>query len=299
MSILIDEHTKVVVQGITGDTARFHTKQMIDYGTNICAGVTPKKKGETVEDIPVFNTVQEAVQNTQVNTSVIYVPAAFAADAILEAVEAELELVICITEHIPVQDMLRVKEYMKGKKTTLIGPNCPGVISPEQCKIGIMPGYIHKRGHIGVVSRSGTLTYEAVHQLSKYNLGQSTAVGIGGDSITGLGFIDVLKAFNADDETHAVMMIGEIGGTKEEEAAKWIHQNMKKPVVGFVSGKTAPPGKRMGHAGAIISGNTGTAEHKIKTMTEYGIKVAEQPGVLGKTMVNVLKENNLFEKCQG
>lgn len=298
MSILINDDTKVVVQGITGETARFHTKQMIEYGTNIYAGVTPKKKGQSVEGVPVFNTVQEAVQNTGVNTSVIYVPAAFAADAILEAVEAELELVICITEHIPVQDMLMVKQYMKGKKTKLIGPNCPGVISPEVSKIGIMPSYIHKRGHIGVVSRSGTLTYEAVHQLSKFNLGQSTAVGIGGDSVTGLSFIDILDMFNEDEDTYAVMMIGEIGGTKEEEAAKWIKDHMKKPVVGFVSGKTAPEGKRMGHAGAIISGNTGTAEHKIQTMKAYGITMAEQPGMLGQTMVDVLNDYTLLEKCQ-
>lgn len=298
MSVFINKNTRVIVQGITGSTALFHTKQMIEYGTNIVGGVTPGKGGTEVEGVPVFNTVSEAVQTTGANASVIYVPAPFAADAILEAVDAEVELVICITEHIPVLDMVKVKRYMEGKKTRLIGPNCPGVISSEECKIGIMPGYIHKKGHVGVVSRSGTLTYEAVHQLSEAGVGQSSAVGIGGDPVNGTNFIDVLKAFNEDPETHAVIMIGEIGGTAEEEAAEWVKANMTKPVVGFIGGKTAPPGKRMGHAGAIISGGKGTAEEKVKTMRACGIEVAETPAVMGETLIKVLKEKNLFEVCK-
>ncbi|GLF82523.1 succinate--CoA ligase subunit alpha [Bacillus safensis] len=298
MSVFINKNTRVIVQGITGSTALFHTKQMIEYGTNIVGGVTPGKGGTEVEGVPVFNTVSEAVQTTGANASVIYVPAPFAADAILEAVDAEVDLVICITEHIPVLDMVKVKRYMEGKKTRLVGPNCPGVITPEECKIGIMPGYIHKKGHVGVVSRSGTLTYEAVHQLSEAGVGQSTAVGIGGDPINGTNFIDVLKAFNEDPETHAVIMIGEIGGTAEEEAAEWVKANMTKPVVGFIGGKTAPPGKRMGHAGAIISGGKGTADEKVKTMRECGIEVAETPSVMGETLIKVLKEKNLFEACK-
>src|SRR5699024_1272097 len=279
---------KVIVQGITGSTAKFHTKQMLEYGTKIVGGVTPKKAGTNVEGVPVFNTVSDAVRETGANASVIYVPAPFAADAILEAVDAELDLVICITEHIPVLDMVKVKRYMEGKKTRLVGPNCPGVITPEECKIGIMPGYIHKKGHVGVVSRSGTLTYEAVHQLSEEGYGQSSAVGIGGDPVNGTDFIDVLKAFNEDPDTEAVVMIGEIGGTAEEEAAKWIKANMKKPVAGFISGATAPPGKRMGHAGAIISGGSGTAEAKISVMKECGIHVADTPAVMGETMIKAL-----------
>ena len=298
MSVFINKNTRVIVQGITGSTALFHTKQMIEYGTNIVGGVTPGKGGTEVEGVPVFNTVSEAVQTTGANASVIYVPAPFAADAILEAVDAEVDLVICITEHIPVLDMVKVKRYMEGKKTRLVGPNCPGVITPEECKIGIMPGYIHKKGHGGVVSRSGTLTYEAVHQLSEAGVGQSTAVGIGGDPVNGTNFIDVLKAFNEDPETHAVIMIGEIGGTAEEEAAEWVKANMTKPVVGFIGGKTAPPGKRMGHAGAIISGGKGTADEKVKTMRECGIEVAETPSVMGETLIKVLKEKNLFEACK-
>ncbi|AHL71400.1 succinate--CoA ligase subunit alpha [Bacillus safensis] len=298
MSVFINKNTRVIVQGITGSTALFHTKQMIEYGTNIVGGVTPGKGGTEVEGVPVFNTVSEAVQTTGANASVIYVPAPFAADAILEAVDAEVDLVICITEHIPVLDMVKVKRYMEGKKTRLVGPNCPGVITPEECKIGIMPGYIHKKGHVGVVSRSGTLTYEAVHQLSEAGVGQSTAVGIGGDPVNGTNFIDVLKAFNEDPETHAVIMIGEIGGTAEEEAAEWVKANMTKPVVGFIGGKTAPPGKRMGHAGAIISGGKGTADEKVKTMRECGIEVAETPSVMGETLIKVLKEKNLFEACK-
>lgn len=297
MSIFIDKSTKVIVQGITGSTAMFHTKQMLEYGTKIVGGVTPGKGGTTVEGVPVFNTVEQAVKETGANASVIYVPAPFAADAIIEAAEADIDLVICITEHIPVLDMVKVKRYLEGRKTRLIGPNCPGVITPEECKIGIMPGYIHKKGHIGVVSRSGTLTYEAVHQLSQAGIGQSTAVGIGGDPVNGTNFIDVLKEFNEDDDTYAVIMIGEIGGTAEEEAARWVKENMKKPVVGFIGGKTAPPGKRMGHAGAIISGGKGTAEEKIRTMNECGIKVAETPAVIGETLISVLKEHDLLEKC--
>ncbi|WP_375567451.1 succinate--CoA ligase subunit alpha [Bacillus pumilus] len=298
MSVFINKNTRVIVQGITGSTALFHTKQMIEYGTNIVGGVTPGKGGTEVEGVPVFNTVSEAVQTTGANASVIYVPAPFAADAILEAVDTEVDLVICITEHIPVLDMVKVKRYMEGKKTRLVGPNCPGVITPEECKIGIMPGYIHKKGHVGVVSRSGTLTYEAVHQLSEAGVGQSTAVGIGGDPVNGTNFIDVLKAFNEDPDTHAVIMIGEIGGTAEEEAAEWVKANMTKPVVGFIGGKTAPPGKRMGHAGAIISGGKGTADEKVKTMRECGIEVAETPSVMGETLIKVLKEKNLFEACK-
>jgi len=298
MSVYVNKDTKVIVQGITGGTAKFHTKQMLEYGTKIVGGVTPKKGGESVEGVPVFNTVKEAVDETGANASVIYVPAPFAADAIIEAVDAELDLVICITEHIPVLDMVKVRRYMEGKKTRLVGPNCPGVITPEECKIGIMPGYIHTKGHIGVVSRSGTLTYEAVHQLSEEGYGQSTAVGIGGDPVNGTDFIDVLKAFNEDDETEAVVMIGEIGGTAEEEAAEWVKANMTKPVVGFIGGATAPPGKRMGHAGAIISGGEGTADAKNKKMKECGIAVAETPAVIGETMIKLLEERGLTEKCK-
>ena len=298
MGVFVDKDTKVLVQGITGATARFHTKEMLNYGTKIVAGTSPNKGGTEVEGVPVFNTVAEAVEATGANASVIYVPAPFAADAIMEAVDAELDLVICITEHIPVMDMVKVKRYMEGKKTRLIGPNCPGVITAEECKIGIMPGYIHKKGHIGVVSRSGTLTYEAVHQLSEAGYGQTTAVGIGGDPVNGTNFIDVLKAFNEDPETEAVIMIGEIGGTAEEEAARWVKENMTKPVVGFIGGATAPPGNRMGHAGAIISGGEGPAEEKIRVMKECGITVAETPAVMGETMIKVLKEKGLAEKCK-
>ncbi|WP_050181467.1 succinate--CoA ligase subunit alpha [Domibacillus robiginosus] len=298
MSVFINKDTKVIVQGITGSTALFHTKQMLEYGTKIVGGVTPGKGGTEVEGVPVFNTLQEAVQATGANASVIYVPAPFAADAILEAVDANLDLAICITEHIPVLDMVKVKRYMQGKKTRLVGPNCPGVITPDECKIGIMPGYIHTKGHVGVVSRSGTLTYEAVHQLSQAGIGQSTAVGIGGDPVNGTDFIDVLKAFNEDPETKAVIMIGEIGGTAEEEAAEWVKANMTKPVVGFIGGRTAPPGKRMGHAGAIISGGKGTADEKIRVMNECGIQVAETPSVMGETLIKVLEQQGLLEECK-
>ncbi|KZZ82862.1 MULTISPECIES: succinate--CoA ligase subunit alpha [Bacillaceae] len=298
MSVFVNKDTKVIVQGITGSTALFHTKQMLEYGTKIVGGVTPGKGGTEVEGVPVFNTVIDAKNETGANASVIYVPAPFAADSIMEAVDAELDLVICITEHIPVMDMVKVKRYMEGKKTRLVGPNCPGVITPGECKIGIMPGYIHTKGHVGVVSRSGTLTYEAVHQLSQAGIGQSSAVGIGGDPVNGTNFIDVLKAFNEDPETYAVIMIGEIGGTAEEEAAEWVKANMTKPVVGFIGGKTAPPGKRMGHAGAIISGGKGTAEEKVKTMNACGIQVADTPSVMGETLISVLKEKGIYENCK-
>jgi succinyl-CoA synthetase alpha subunit len=306
MSILVDKHTKVITQGITGATGLFHTKGALDYGTQMVGGVTPGKGGTNVEitlengenvSLPVFNTVIEAKEKTGATASVIYVPPAFAADSIMEAVDAELDLVICITEGIPVLDMVKVSRYMEGKKTVLIGPNCPGVITPGECKIGIMPGYIHKPGYVGVVSRSGTLTYEAVHQLSTRGIGQSSAVGIGGDPVKGSEFIDILKLFNEDPNTRAVIMIGEIGGTAEEEAAEWIQANMTKPVVGFIGGATAPPGKRMGHAGAIISGGKGTAAEKIAKLESCGIKVAPTPSEMGSTLVEVLEERGLLSEC--
>lgn len=298
MGVFVDKNTKVIVQGITGKTALFHTKQMLDYGTKIVGGVTPGKGGMVVEGVPVFNTVQEAVDATGATASVIYVPAKFAADSILEGVEAELDLVVCITEHIPVQDMVKVKAYMKGKKTRLIGPNCPGILTTDECKIGIIPGYIHKKGHVGIISRSGTLTYEATFQMTAAGLGQTTAVGIGGDPIKGTDFIDALEAFNEDDETLALMLIGEIGGTAEEEAAQWIKENMKKPVVAFIAGRQAPPGKRMGHAGAIISGGKGTAADKIKALNAAGIEVADTVAHMGETMIRVLKKNGLYDTCK-
>jgi succinyl-CoA synthetase alpha subunit len=298
MSILVNKDTRVITQGITGSTGLFHTRQAIEYGTQMVGGVTPGKGGITVEGVPVFNTVSEAVRETGANASVIYVPPAFAADSIMEAVDAELDLVICITEGIPVLDMVKVKRYMEGRHTRLVGPNCPGVITPGECKIGIMPGYIHTPGHVGVVSRSGTLTYEAVYQLTVRGVGQSTAVGIGGDPVNGTNFLDVLKMFNEDPDTEAVIMIGEIGGTAEEQAAEWIRDNMKKPVVGFIAGATAPPGRRMGHAGAIISGGSGTAASKIQKMTECGIKVAPTPSEMGSTLYAVLEERGLLEKCK-
>ncbi|MBY0222074.1 succinate--CoA ligase subunit alpha [Mammaliicoccus sciuri] len=298
MSIYVDKDTKVIVQGITGSTALFHTQQMLEYGTKIVGGVTPGKGGQTVEGVPVFDTVEEAVKATGATVSIIYVPAPYAADAIMEAVDAEMAMTICITEHIPVLDMIKVKRYMEGKETRLIGPNCPGVITADETKIGIMPGYIHTKGHVGVVSRSGTLTYEAVHQLTQEGIGQTTAVGIGGDPVNGTNFIDVLKEFNEDPETYAVVMIGEIGGTAEEEAAAWVKEHMTKPVVGFIGGQTAPPGKRMGHAGAIISGGKGTAAEKIKALEAADIQVAETPSVIGETLIKVLKEKGLYEKCK-
>jgi succinyl-CoA synthetase alpha subunit len=306
VSILVDKHTKVITQGITGATGLFHTKGGLDYGTQMVGGVTPGKGGTNVDitlengeivSLPVFNTVVEAKEVTGATASVIYVPPAFAADSILEAIDAELDLVICITEGIPVLDMIKVSRYLEGKKTVLIGPNCPGVITPGECKIGIMPGYIHLPGHVGVVSRSGTLTYEAVHQLTTRGIGQSSAVGIGGDPVKGSEFIDILHLFNEDPDTYAVIMIGEIGGTAEEEAAEWIRDHMTKPVVGFIGGVTAPPGKRMGHAGAIISGGKGTAEEKISKLEECGIKVAPTPAEMGSTLVGVLKERGILDKC--
>ncbi|MBG9793166.1 succinyl-CoA synthetase subsunit alpha [Paenibacillus dendritiformis] len=306
MSILINKDTKVITQGITGSTGMFHTKGALEYGTNMVGGVTPGKGGTKIDieldngqtvSLPIFNSVLEAKRETGATVSVIYVPPAFAADSIMEAVDADLDLVICITEGIPVLDMVKVKRYMEGKRTRLVGPNCPGVITPGECKIGIMPGYIHTPGHVGVVSRSGTLTYEAVHQLTTRGIGQSTAVGIGGDPVKGSEFIDVLHMFNEDPDTYAVIMIGEIGGTAEEEAAEWIQANMKKPVVGFIGGATAPPGKRMGHAGAIISGGKGTAGEKTAKLEACGIKVAPTPAEMGSTLVSVLEERGLLEQC--
>lgn len=298
MSILVNKDTKVIVQGITGSAAQFHTKQMLEYGTKIVGGTTPGKGGSEVFGVPVFNTVQEAVAATQATVSVIYVPAKFAVDAIFEAIDAELELVVCISEYIPIMDMVKVKRYLEGKKTKLIGPNCPGITTVDECKIGIMPGYIHKKGHVGIVSRSGTLTYEAVYQLSESGIGQSTAIGIGGDPVKGLDFIDVLDEFNRDEDTYAVIMIGEIGGTAEEDAAQWIKENMKKPVVSFIGGRMAPPGKRMGHAGAIISGGTGTAAEKVNVLNKCGIEVAEIPSQIGPTLIKVLKEKGLYDACK-
>ncbi|ATO47969.1 MULTISPECIES: succinate--CoA ligase subunit alpha [Brevibacillus] len=296
MSILINKNTKVITQGITGSTALFHTRGAVEYGTQMVGGVRAGKGGQEVDGIPIFDTVVEAVEKTGATVSVIYVPPAGAADAIMEAVDAELDLVICITEGIPVLDMVKVKRYMEGKKTRLIGPNCPGVITPGECKIGIMPGYIHTPGKVGIVSRSGTLTYEAVHQTTTRGMGQSTAVGIGGDPVNGTNFIDVLTLFNEDPDTEAVIMIGEIGGTAEEEAAEWIAANMKKPVVGFIGGQTAPPGKRMGHAGAIISGGKGTAAEKIAKLEECGVRVAKTPAVIGETLVEFLTEKGMLDK---
>ena len=298
MSIILDKDTKVIVQGITGKTAMFHTKQMLEYGTKIVAGVTPGKAGQVVEGVPVFNTVQDAVEATGATASVVFVPPRFAADSIMEGVEAGLDLVVCITEHVPVQDMIKVRAYMEGKKTRLVGPNCPGILTVGEAKLGIIPGYIYKKGHVGVISRSGTLTYEASFQLSQAGLGQTTAVGIGGDPVKGTDFIDALKLFKDDDDTLALIMIGEIGGTAEEDAAKWIAENTpNKPVVGFIAGVQAPPGKRMGHAGAIIAGGKGTAADKIKALNAVGIPVAENVAQIGETMVNLLKEKGLYEKC--
>ncbi len=287
MSILINKNSRVMTQGITGKTGQFHTRMCRDYANGkdcFVAGVNPRKPGENLEGIPIFATVKEAKQETGANVSVIYVPPPFAAAAIDEAVEAELDLVICITEGIPVRDMIRTRYKMKDSKTLLIGPNCPGIITPDEIKIGIMPGYIHKKGRIGVVSRSGTLTYEAVAQLMELGLGQSTCIGIGGDPVNGMKHLDVLKAFNEDDETDAVLMVGEIGGTDEEECALWIKDHMQKPVVGFIAGVTAPPGKRMGHAGAIISGGKGTAQEKLVVMEECGINVTRNPAEMGKLL---------------
>lgn len=292
MSILIDKNTRIMTQGITGKTGQFHTRAGIAYanGKNCyVAGVNPSKAGQSFEGVPIFGTVREAKEKTGANVSVIYVPPPFAAASIDEAVDAGLDLVICITEGIPVRDMIRTKYRMQGKKTLLVGPNCPGVITPDEVKIGIMPGHIHKKGPIGVVSRSGTLTYEAVGQLMELGLGQSSCVGIGGDPVNGLKHVDVLRMFNEDPQTEAVIMVGEIGGSDEETAAHWIKQNMKKPVVGFIAGVTAPPGKRMGHAGAIISGGKGTAQEKLAVMEECGMKVTRNPAEMGKLLKSVLR----------
>lgn len=297
MSVLVNKNTKLLVQGITGSEGTFHTSQMLEYGTNVVAGVTPGKGGEDyngnetnqfINPVPVFNTVKEAVEKTNADVSIIFVPPAFAADAILEAIDAKIGLVICITEGIPVADMIRVKSALDRSNTRLIGPNCPGIITPGEAKIGIMPGFIHSRGKVGLVSRSGTLTYEAVKQLTDVGLGQSTCIGIGGDPIIGTQFVDAIKLFNEDPETECIVMIGEIGGNAEEIAAEYIKNHVKKPVVGFIAGRTAPPGRRMGHAGAIISGGKGTAEGKIEKMKEAGIHVVDTPGTLGVTAKKAL-----------
>jgi succinyl-CoA synthetase alpha subunit len=290
MSILVNRDTRVVVQGITGSAGSFHTRQMLAYGTNIVAGVTPGKGGQKFEDkIPVFDTLVQAAREMRPNASVIFVPPPFAADSILEAVDAGVPLVVCITEGIPINDMVKVKRAMQGSPTRLIGPNCPGVITPGECKIGIMPGHIHRKGRVGIVSRSGTLTYEAVHQVTQLGLGQSTAVGIGGDPVHGMNFVDCMKLFAQDPETDAVILIGEIGGGEEEDAATWIKANYRKPVVGFIAGATAPPGKRMGHAGAIISGGKGTAQDKFRALREAGVHIADGPHELGSTLKGLLK----------
>jgi succinyl-CoA synthetase alpha subunit len=289
MSIMINKNTRVITQGITGATGLFHAQGARDYGTQMVGGVTPGKGGTTVDGFPVFDTVRDAVQKTGATASVIYVPPPFAADSIMEAVDAGLELVCCITEGIPVLDMVKVKQFMKGKKTRLVGPNCPGVITPGECKIGIMPGYIHKPGKVGVVSRSGTLTYEAVWQLTCLGLGQSTCVGIGGDPVNGTNHLDVLRLFEADPDTEAVIMIGEIGGTSEEEGAYFVKEYMTKPVAAYIAGVTAPPGKRMGHAGAIISGGKGTATEKVAVLKECGISVAASPAEMAQALLKIYK----------
>jgi succinyl-CoA synthetase alpha subunit len=294
MAILVGENTRLLVQGITGREGMFHTQQAVAYGTKVVAGVTPGKGGTSVDGIPVFNTVQEAVDKTGANASVIFVPPGFAADAIMEAAEAKVPLVVAITEGIPTLDMVRTVRFLAGKPTRLIGPNCPGIISPGKCKIGIMPGQIHLPGHVAVVSRSGTLTYEAVGQLTALGIGQSTCIGIGGDPIIGTNFVDALRLFNDDPDTHGIVMIGEIGGTAEEEAAGFIHAYVKKPVVGFIAGRTAPPGRRMGHAGAIISGGKGTAADKIAALQAAGIAVAESPALIGETLKQILNSESVL-----
>jgi succinyl-CoA synthetase alpha subunit len=288
MSILVDKNTKVLVQGLTGKEGTFHAKACAAYGTKIVGGVTPGKGGTTHEGFPVFNTVQEAVDKTGADASMIFVPPAFAADAVMEAADAEIELIVCITEGVPALDMLRVWNYLQDRRSRLIGPNCPGIISPGKCKIGIMPGHIHREGNVGIVSRSGTLTYEAVYQLSQLGIGQSTAIGIGGDPIIGTNFVDALELFNKDPQTEAIVMIGEIGGNSEETAAEYIKAHVKKPVVSFIAGQTAPPGRRMGHAGAIISGGHGTAAEKVKALEAAGIRVAKTPAVIGELVAQAL-----------
>jgi len=308
MSILVNKKTRLVVQGITGGEGTFHTSQMLAYGTNVVAGVTPGKGGSQYKGnekdmfekaVPIFNTVADAVNNVGADTSVIFVPAQFAADAIMESAAAGIKLVVCITEGIPTRDMVRVYDYTQKVGTRFIGPNCPGIITPGECKVGIMPGFIHKPGRVGLISRSGTLTYEAVHQLTTRGIGQSTCIGIGGDPIIGTRFLDAIKLFNEDDKTDAIVMIGEIGGSAEEEAAAFIKKNVKKPVVGFIAGQTAPPGRRMGHAGAIISGGKGTAAEKFKAMREAGIHVVESPAMLGEMMEKVLGKKSVSTKVSG
>jgi succinyl-CoA synthetase alpha subunit len=288
LSVLVDKSTRLVVQGLTGKEGTFHAKQMVEYGTNVVAGVTPGKGGTTHEGIPVFNTVADAVKEAGANASVIYVPPSFAADAVMEAADAAIPVIVCITEGIPTLDMVKVKEFLRDKPSRLIGPNCPGIISPGKCKIGIMPGHIHREGNIGVVSRSGTLTYEAVGQLTALGLGQSSAIGIGGDPIVGTTHVDALRLFQADDETIGIVMIGEIGGSAEEEAAAFAKENVTKPIVAFIAGQTAPPGRRMGHAGAIIAGGKGTAAEKMKALAEAGIHVVKSPADIGKAMKEAL-----------
>jgi len=290
MSILVDKKTKVVVQGITGNEGMFHTRQMVEYGTNVVAGVTPGKGGQKIDGIPVFNTVSEAVKQTNANASAIFVPPPFAADAILEAADATLSLIVCLTEGIPTLDMVMVREYLKERKSNLIGPNTPGIISPGKCKIGVMAGYIHKPGKIGIISRSGTLTYEVVDQLTKRGIGQSTCVGIGGDQIIGLNFVDLLAMYQKDPGTEAVILIGEIGGTAEEEAAQFIKKSVRKPVLAFIAGLTAPPGRRMGHAGAIIAGGKGTAKEKMDALGKAGVKVVKNPALVGEEIAKILRK---------